>query len=469
MVQTLQKFKKRGSLKRWRAGLVGLLLCVGLSGLWGCGKPSDGKVNIQLSTWGSTQEVAVLKSLLEAFEAKHPTVRVDLLHIPDNYYQKLQLLVAGDLAPDVMFTNSISFPVYASQGVFMDLRPLLAQQTGPDALSTQQFYPQALQAFTWKTQQPASAPQSSLVESPTSSQLAKQSSEILGALPRDVSDVVIFYNRDLFKRAGIPEPQAGWSWAQFLETAKALTVDANNDGDPEQFGFSFYSKPPLFWLPFVWSAGGDLFSPDLRKVTLDTPVAAQGLQFYANLRNQWHVSPKKVESGGVTMSQLFLQQKVAMLVSGRWSVPVLREQAKFQWDVAPFPVGPGGQSRVGIDASGYAISAHTPHPQACFELIRFLLSAKAIAAVSQSGLIVPARPDVAESALFLSPGQAPAHGRVFLDVIPTGVPTRTSPRWNEFSEELGLALEPVWDGQQEAGAALTAVQPKLQHLLEVSP
>lgn len=371
------------------------------------------------------------------------------MHIPDNYYQKLHLLVASDLTPDVMLTNSISFPIYASQGVFMDLRPLLAKSpSGEGSLSERQFYPASLRAFTWK---------------------ASNGRELLGALPRDISDVAVFYNRNLFQKAGLPEPTAQWNWDQFLEDAKKLTVDTNNDGDPDQFGVSFYSKPPLFWLPFVWSAGGELFSPDLRRVILDSPEALQGLRFYANLRNQWHVAPKKVESGGVTMSQLFLQQKIAMMVNGRWSVPVLREQAKFRWDVAPLPIGPSGQSRVGIDASGYAISAKTAHPRESMALLRFLLSRNAIAAVTQSGLIVPARRDVAESNLYLAPGQAPAHGRVFLDAITDGVPTHTPPRWNELIEELGLALEPVWDGQQDAAVAVKSVKPKLQHMLEIGP
>jgi len=448
MVQSLQKFNIYGGWKSSVAWLVGFFAVLALGSFYGCGQSSDHKVHIQLSTWGSAQEVAVLKTLLHEFETTNPQVRVDLLHIPDNYYQKLQLLIAGDLAPDVIFTNSISFPVYASQGVFMDLQPLLAKSTDPKAFSAPQFYPAALQAFTWKL---------------------PNGRKIQGALPRDISDVAIFYNKDLFQRAGVAEPKANWTSDQFLDAAKKLTVDANNDGDPEQFGFSFYSKPPLFWLPFVWSAGGDLFSPDMRHVALDSPAALQGLRFYADLRNEWHVAPKKAESGGVTMSQLFLQQKIAMMANGRWSVPVLREQAKFHWDVAPFPVGSSGKSRVGIDASGYAISAKTGHPQEAMALVRFLLSQKAIAAVTESGLIVPARQDVAESDLYLAPGQAPAHGRVFLDAIADGVPTQSAPRWNELIEELGLALEPVWDGQQDAGAAVKAVKPKLDHMLEVSP
>lgn len=448
MLQSLQKYKSQ--FPGWAASaLFAGLFAVSCVLFSGCERQNAKAVNIQLSTWGSAQEIAVLRALLDEFEQNHPDIHVKLLHIPENYYQKLHILVAGDLTPDVIFTNSISFPIYASQGIFRDLRPFLAKNGQVGAgLSRETFYPSALQAFQWKT---------------------AQGQEVQGALPRDISNLVIFYNRDLFQKAGVPYPQAGWTWQQFAETAQQLTLDQNNDGDPDQFGFSFYSTPPLFWLPFVWSVGGNLFSPDLERVTIAEPAAVKGLQFYADLRNVWHVAPKKVESGGVTMSQLFMQQKLAMMANGRWSVPVLREQAKFRWDVVPFPVGPSGKSRVGIDASGYAISAKSPHPQESFELIRFLLSREALAKVTESGLIVPARPDVAESDLFLSQHQAPEHGRAFLDVIPDGVPTRTPPRWNEISEELGLALEPVWDGKVKAAEATQAVQPKLQHMLEVSP
>lgn len=455
MLQTLQNRKNRmerqGSLalsKRYFGLLMAFMLCLmGLGGLSACtSSPESGKEVIRLSSWGSAQEVKVLKTLLEDFEDTHPTIHVELLHIPDNYYQKLHILIAGDLAPDVMFTNSLSFPIYASQGVFLDLTPYL--QAPKSGLSAQDFYGPALQAFTWKT---------------------SSGKTVLGALPRDISNVVVFYNQQLFKQAGLSPPPADWDWQTFLETAKTLTVDKNHDGDPDVFGVSFYSKPPLFWLPFVWSAGGDLFSPDLRSLQLNQPAALQGLQFYADLRNKWHVAPWKVESGGATMSQLFLQQKIAMMVSGRWSVPVLREQAKFPWDVAPFPKGPSGRSRVGIDASGYAISAKTPHRDASWALLQFLLRRSSVETVAASGLIVPARRDVAESPLFLEVGKAPHHGRVFLDVIPDGVPTHTPVRWNELSEALQLGLEPLWDGKVTAKQAVTAMMPTLQPLVEDRP
>ena len=450
--QTLQKFKSAKRLGRLSlgvalTGLAGLLLLLG-----GCaggldGDPRDGKTHIQLSTWGSAQEIAVLRAVLSGFEKQRPDIRVDVIHIPENYYQKLHILVAGDMAPDVIFTNSLSFPIYARYGVFRDLKPYLER---PGGLEEKDFYPAPLSALRWKggvEGQAGNAP-------------------LLGALPRDVSNLVIFYNKTQFRQAGVPEPRAGWTWQDFMRSAQKLTVDANHDGTPERFGVSFYATPPLFWLPVVWSAGGDLFDEPMQTVTLDRPESLAGLRFIADLRNGAHVAPRQEEAGGAAMSQLFMQGKLAMMVSGRWSVPVLREQAAFDWDVVPFPKGPAG-SKVGIDASGYGISAKSAHPEESYALIEYLLGSDAMGRYTESGLIVPARPDVAHSALFLSPGQKPLHGKAFLDVIAEGVPTRTPPRWNEFSETMNLALQPVWEGKQDAATAVSAIKPQLEKMLDV--
>lgn len=415
--------------KTLQTGLT-LLCCLALSACQSAHAPKTA-CTLTLSTWGSTQEIAVLKPLLAKFQATHPTCPVRLLHIPENYFQKLHILIAGDLAPDVMLVNSINAPIYGRHGLLKDLTA---------DVTPGQFYPNAIQALSYQ--------------------------KTLMALPRDLSNLVIFYNRDLLKKAGIPDPTADWTWNDLLRLSQKLTVDANHDGRPKQFGMSFYAKPPLFWQPFVWSAGGDLFSASLSQPALQEQATQNGLSFYADLRNKHHVAPRQSDSGGASMSQLFLQQQVAFLVSGRWSVPVFREQAKFDWDVVPFPIGPSGKSRVGIDASGYAVSAKSAHPTEALALAKFLTSKDAIAAFTKDGLIVPARSEVAESALFLNPDQKPAHSRYFLDIIADGLPTHLPERWNEIAEELQLGLQPVWDGQKSVTEVTPGLTEKLTPLLQ---
>lgn len=414
-------------------GVIGVLgaLCILFWGVLGCASSSEASrpVRLTFSTWGSAEELAVTRQLLGQFEQAHPQIKVTLLHIPENYFQKLHILIAGDLTPDVMLVNSFNYPVYAENHI---LKPLVL--TPSEAAP---FYPQALRAFTWQGK--------------------------LYALPRDISNLVVFYNRDLFRQAGLPLPHAGWTWAEFLAAGQALTRDTDGDGKRDQFGFSFSGKPPLMWLPFVWSEGGDLFSPDLKHVVLKHPKAVAALQRYADLRHRWHVAPTKEESGNATMSQLFLQGQLAMLLSGRWTVPVLRQQADFQWDIAPFPAGLAG-SKVGIDASGYAVAASSRYPEESQALVRFLTARTAQAQYVKSGLIVPARLDLAASPDFLS--APPQHAEVFTQIISSGVPTHVPACWNEFAEALQLAMEPVWEGNMSASQALQKAQPELERLLK---
>lgn len=418
---------------------MALVLMVTLVGLFGAGcgaSQTNQKAVIRFSTWGSAEEIAVIRSLIEEFEAKHPDTQVDLIHIPENYFQKLHILIAGDLTPDVMFVNSLSFPMYAENDIFAPLDSYLSVKDAT-TLSRSTFFEAAVKALSWEGH--------------------------VYAVPRDVSNLVVFYNRDLFDQAGLNPPNANWTLEDMRTLGQKLTRDLDGDGSRDQFGVSFLAKPPLFWLPFVWSQGGDVFNPEMSRFVMGQPVAVNALQFYADLRNRWHAAPTRMEVGSASMSQLFLQGKLAIMVSGRWTVPVLRQQAKFNWDVAPFPTGKNG-SRVGIDASGYAISRKTANPDACWALVSFLSSRQAQEAFAQSGLIVPARKDVAQAPAFLS--APPAHGRVFIDIIESGVPTHVPERWNEIAEELNLALEPVWEGTQTAKDAMDGVAPKIEKLLQ---
>lgn len=427
-----------GSFRKKLIG-VGFVPILGLFFAWtvlntGCAPAPNATapITLRFSTWGSAEEMAILKTQLTGFEAQHPRIRVSVIHAPENYFQKLHILVAGGLTPDVMMVNSFDYPVYAHHGILAALDQPVAQNNLAPV-----FYPAPLKAFQYNGH--------------------------LYALPRDVSMLAVFVNTDLFKASGIPVPPNNWTLSDLSQIAPKLTRDTNQDGQPEQFGLSFSSKPPLTWMPYVWSQGGALFSDDLQHVRLGEPKAVKALQAYADLRNHRHAAPSKTQVGNATMSQLFVQGKLAMLVSGRWSVPLLRKQAKFAWTVLPFPSGRAG-SRVGVDASGYAMSASTQHPTESWALIQYLTSPKAQSALTQGGLIVPARRDVAESPVFLTPPAASS--QVFLDAMTTGIPTQAPLRWNEMAEEINLGLEPVFDGTESAQTAVTKLVPKLEALLQ---
>lgn len=368
--------------------LGGIFLCV--NPLF---KPVDEREVIQFATWGSKSEIEIIRPILAGFEKENPNVRVEFMHIPQNYFQKIHLLFASNTAPDVIFINNHYLPVYANAGL---LEPLQANSN---------FYDKALRSLSWKN--------------------------TLYAVPRDISNLVVFYNRDIFRKNNLSSPNDNWTFREFLETAQKLT----NNG---VFGVSF-EEDTLFYLPYLMSMGGGILSDDLSRLIIDDEKSQRGIQFYANLRKKYHVAPRREERASATMAQMFLQEKLAMHVSGRWLVPKYREEADFDWDVVAFPRGEAG-SVVPMDASGWAIAKSSEHKISARKLVDYLSSKSSIEKFTQSGLIVPARKDVAESIYFLD-NQKPRNVRVFLNAIETSKPTPVSVDYKEILDNLKGELE----------------------------
>lgn len=350
---------------------------------------------ITFTSWGSKSEIDILLPLLDEFEWKNQDIRVKFMHIPQNYFQKLHLLFASNTAPDVIFINNQYLPLYAKF-----LEP--AETDG-------EFYPKVLQSM--------------IVDG------------TIYAVPRDVSNLVIFYNKDIFKSKNIPYPTKDWTFNDFLKTAQELTGNG-------VWGISF-DESPLLYLPYLMSEGGGFLSDDLTHLIIETPKSQKGLLFYANLRKKYHVAPLKEESASATMAQMFLQGKLAMQISGRWLVPKYRQDAEFDWDVINFPNGDAG-SVVPIDSSGWAIVKSSKHKEASKRLVKFLSSKHAIEKFTESGLIVPARRDVAESPAFLD-GKKPKNAKIFTDIIETGKPTPVTKNYREILDNLKQQNEKVFN------------------------
>ncbi len=349
--------------------------------LSGCAK-KDERVNIQFASWGSKTEVEIIKSVISDFQTENPDIKIEFLHIPQNYFQKLHLLFASNTEPDVMFVNNLYLPIYANAG---RLEPLSVPQNIYDL--------KILNALSWHGD--------------------------LYAIPRDISLLVVYYNKDLFKRAGVEAPQSSWTFADMLEKSRKIQAKTG------AFGISF-EEEPLFYLPYVMSEGGSFYD-------LESEDTHRALEFYADLRGKYHVAPRSEESASATMAQMFLQEKIAMHLSGRWLTPKYTQDAKFQWGIVPFPRGSKG-SIVPLDASGWAISKASKHKNEALRFVEYLASKKVIEKFSETGLIVPARNDVDFSGK-----------EVYLKTLKTAQPTPVSVDYNKLLDKLKIALEPLFN------------------------
>lgn len=362
-------------------------------------KPSDKRTVIQFASWGSQSEIEILKPIIEEYEKQNPDIKVDFLHIPQNYFQKIHLLFASNLAPDIIFINNLNIPVYSE--FLEDLS---------NCINKEEFYEKTLQAMSYEDK--------------------------LLAVPRDVSTMIVYYNKTLFDKYNIDYPKESWNFNDLLDICSKFKTKGI-------FGISF-DEQVLYYLPYLMSSGGGILSDDLQKIIIDTPESQQGLKFYADLRNKYNYAPKKSQSASATMAQMFLQQKLALHLSGRWMVPKYRSSAEFDWDVINFPAGKAG-SIVPLDASGWAISKSSKHKSEAIKFIQYISSKENIAKMTSCGLITPARTDVAQSSDFLC--GKPNSQIYFLKAINMSKPTPVSKNYSELIDKLSNNLEPMFNPQ----------------------
>jgi multiple sugar transport system substrate-binding protein len=369
--------------------------------------------------FGDPAEKAAYESLVAAFEQRTPSIDIDLVHIPSqgDYRTRLGVDFAAGTPADVVLINYRRYAGFAAKGVLEPLGPYLARSS---VIHEPEFYPESIQPFYW---------QGSLM-----------------CIPQNLSSLVVYYNKNLFDQAGVAYPKAGWTWAEFLQAAQALTKDTDSDGVIDQYGLG--TEASIFRVaPFIWQNGGELVDQPAEPshLTLETPAAKEALQWFVDLQVKHHVAPDRVQEQAEASESRFQNGRLGMFLNSRRGVPTYREISGFDWDVAPLPVGkqPAGI----LHADAYCMAAVSKNKPAAWAFVEFANSAAGQTIVAQSGRTVPSLKAVAESPAFLDPSVKPANSQVFLDVIPDirGVPVMET--WVDIEDTLGEELERAFYGE----------------------
>lgn len=391
---------------------VFLFFIVILSIVFLCIKTPDERVVLKFSTWGSQSEVALLLPLIKEFENKNPDIKIEFMHIPQNYFQKIHLLFASNLAPDIVFVNNYYLPKYVKAGLLEDVTGLVKPND---------YYDKSIKALSVQGK--------------------------LYAVPRDVSELVVYYNKDLFKKYGVSLPNENWTFFDYLDKVKSLTFDLNGDGQNDVWGTS-YETDILFVYPYLLANDSNIFDAN-GNFDLNNVSTINALNTYSGFANKYNCAPKKQQSASLTMAQMFLQQKIAMHLSGRWLVPKYRADANFDWDIVNFPCKNGGYC-MNIDASGYAISKKSKNKEQAKRFVEYISSKFALDKLAESGLIVPARIASANSVGFLAPDKKPKHSDLFLKTVENGVVFLIKETYQKDVDKINTMLEPVFMGIKNA-------------------
>jgi multiple sugar transport system substrate-binding protein len=409
--------------------LLAALLIASVAGLGaGCGGSDSASGSVRLLVFGDPPELDAFRTLIRSFERAEPEIDVQLVEASDrnDLIARLSTSIAGGSPPDLFLMNYRFFGQFAARGA---LEPLEEYVDGSGEFSLDDFYPEAVDAFRWDGR--------------------------VTCMPQNISSLVVYYNRDLFRRFGVPAPTDDMAWSQFVYRAQQLTRDAQGavvraaDPDlpaqPSSAPAAVYGlgvEPSLIRIaPFLWSNRADLVDDDEHptRFALDTPAAKSALEQFFQLRTAQGVVPPDVEVEAEDDETRFLNGRMAMLLESRRFVPALREAAAFDWDVAALPAHQQPASILHSDA--YCMTKGSNAKDAAWRFVEYALGPEGAPVIARTGRTVPSLRSVAESDAFLDPSQKPRSARVFLDVIPTirNVPTVST--WPEIEDAAGPILE----------------------------
>jgi multiple sugar transport system substrate-binding protein len=358
---------------------------------------------IRFTAWGGPASKEVYQDVIDVFEEENPDIRVDLMLLPwSHYHRKILTMCAAGSKLDFMRLANSYFPQFVEKDALLALDPYV--QGNQEEIDLDDFYPMALRGC--------------------------QAGGHIYGLPLDVVGWAVYYNRNLFHKAGLPYPDESWTWDTFLDVARKLTRDLNGDGITDQYGAYVKVKMGVIEL-LAGQSGAMIMNEDNSQCLFDSPEGRAVIQLlYDLIVKSKVVPPPDVRAG----QDVFASQTVAMALLMRGNVTGYRQNVAFDWDVASVPRWPGKEPRALIVGgfNPWVISSNSELPEESWRFLKFFTGKEAAKGMAKTGRFVPARRSVAESSAFLATAP-PENNAAFLDLIRT--PNKVFvPRFQRYSE-----------------------------------
>ncbi len=158
-------------------------------------------------------------------------------------------------------------------------------------------------------------------------------------IPFQRSTIVLYYNKESFKEAGLDPNRPPANWKEQVEYAQKLTKrDAS--GKVTQWGIQIPSEGFPYWLfqALAIQAGTNLMNAAGTQVYYDRPEVVEALTYWVDLVTKYKVHPEGIVVWGTTPKDFF-ERKVAMMWTTTGNLTNVRTNAKFDFGVAMLPAG----------------------------------------------------------------------------------------------------------------------------------
>lgn len=400
------------------------------------------KISMRYFMWDPSFEEKE-QQMVDKFMAANPNITIDLETVgtPD-YWTKLGALSAANDLPCVFNMSAGFVDQWISDGLLYDIQDYVDADINPEDYFTGVF-----------------------------DVTRDKNSGDMYAFPFAFVETVLFYNKDAFDAAGVPYPEQGWTWDQFLDAAKKLTVDKDSDGMIDQYGFWFYGRYAHIE-SWIYQNNGSLLNENKTRFAPDAN-AIETLAFLDSLIHEYGVAPEPKEMEGIRQQDVFPLGMAAMWVDGAWNINGNRETIgdSFKWGIAPVPRGPKAETDQAYGwPDSMAIAASCPHPDEAWKFINFMTGPDRTIDLTFGGKIPIYKP-VALSEEFLEKDKQPDNKGFLLEWANYTGPTSFTPGWGEwrgYTDGAGLEgqLGDVFNGVTDLETAIANATKHANSVLE---
>ena len=355
-----------------------ILLCLLLSGCAFPGKSLEKAepeqqeaVELEFYTW--TDEREYITEAVHAFMEEHPDIRVNLHFIPSSEYsQTISILHNSEERGIDVFAESK--PSVAAADVARDYALDLTEMV-----------------------EEGNATYDEMVDE-------LRIDGRIYMLPYRKSTWAVYYNKEIFDRAGVAYPSEDWTWADYTETARKLTLDT---GEDKIYGSMSFEISSMWWRTPARTAGVE---------NLMTESALEELKKTAEWNYQmayeYQVQPAFTELTDVNSSR-FLSGTCAMFYCGDWVMEMIDQQMEekgisFDYDVAPLPGPERGEKYMPVTSAVLQISSRSEHPEEAYMLSCYIAGEEGAEIFAANG-IIPAYDSEKIRKILCSREEAPEH------------------------------------------------------------
>jgi len=286
-----------------------------------------------------------LETVIPGFQTENPHIKIAYQAIPESeLHTKYITAFATKTAPDVIGLYAHWAPELWEMGVLEPLDPKVLGYDSVDALVDQYVSPFCLELY-------------------------KMPDGNVYGLPWEVSNWCMYCNADHYHEAGLEPPTSSPTWDEFHDYAKAMTKFEG--GRMVRAGFQWWNLllgHANNYISILRQLGGDIYSADKSKCTLDSAEAVKALQIYVDT---W----KDVggpEFGSPFPSEDFARGKVSMWQAGIWAIPqYVIYESKVNWHVVQYPHVKGGKRVSPYFTGGWFVNKQSQHKREAMEFIRY--------------------------------------------------------------------------------------------------